>query len=93
MSYAVTSAGLITSDRTQATIPVISIGNITVGGTGKTPMVIWLCGFLRSRHINCAILTRGYKADKGESDEPAVLAKNCPGAGLVVDPNRLQGAD
>jgi len=92
-SYAVTPAGLVTSDRTQATVPVISIGNITVGGTGKTPMVIWLCSFLQAKGISCAILTRGYKATKGkQSDEPAVLVRNCPGAALVVNPDRLAGA-
>ena len=38
-------------------VPVISIGNITVGGTGKTPLVIWLYNLLRKRNIHCAILT------------------------------------
>jgi tetraacyldisaccharide 4'-kinase len=72
---------------------VISIGNITVGGTGKTPMVIWLCNFLQAKGISCAILTRGYKATKGkQSDEPAILVRNCPGAALVVNPDRLAGA-
>jgi tetraacyldisaccharide 4'-kinase len=41
---------------------VFSIGNITVGGTGKTPLVIWLCKFLRQKDFRCAVLTRGYKA-------------------------------
>ena len=41
---------------------VFSIGNITTGGTGKTPLVIWLCKFLRQKEIRCAVLTRGYKA-------------------------------
>jgi tetraacyldisaccharide 4'-kinase len=92
-SYAVTRAGLKTTDRTQATVPVISVGNITVGGTGKTPMVIWLCNFLRAKDINCAILTRGYKATAGgSSDEPAMLIKNCPGTAVVVNPDRLAGA-
>jgi tetraacyldisaccharide 4'-kinase len=91
-SYAVTPAGLVTSDRTQATIPVISVGNITVGGTGKTPMVIWLCNFLQSKGVKCAILTRGYKSSKGRNDEPAILAKNCPSAAVVVNPDRLKGA-
>jgi tetraacyldisaccharide 4'-kinase len=91
-SYAVTQAGLKTSDRAQASIPVISVGNITVGGTGKTPMVIWLCNLLRTKQIKCAILTRGYKADGGENDEPAILVKNCPDAALIVNPDRVAGA-
>ncbi len=91
-SYAITRAGLVTSDRTQATVPVISVGNITVGGTGKTPLVIWLCNLFREQNVNCAILTRGYKAAKGESDEPGMLAKNCPGSAVVVNPDRLAGA-
>ena len=91
-SYAVTTAGLVTSDRAQVTVPVISVGNITVGGTGKTPFVIWLCNLLREENINCAILTRGYKAVTGENDEPGMLAKNCPGTAVVVNPDRLAGA-
>ncbi len=46
----------------RADAAVISIGNITVGGTGKTPLVIWLCRFLQQKEIRCAVLTRGYKA-------------------------------
>src|SRR5437762_2506253 len=41
--------------------PVISIGNLTVGGTGKTPSCIWLAGELERRGIRAAILTRGHK--------------------------------
>jgi tetraacyldisaccharide 4'-kinase len=91
-SYGVTAAGLVTSDRTQATVPVISVGNITVGGTGKTPLVIWLCNLFREQNVNCAILTRGYKTSKDTSDEPGVLAKNCPGTAIVINPDRLAGA-
>ena len=40
---------------------VISIGNITVGGTGKTPLVIWFCNLIHQENISCAVLTRGYK--------------------------------
>jgi tetraacyldisaccharide 4'-kinase len=91
-SYAVTTAGLVTSDRAQVTVPVISVGNITVGGTGKTPLVIWLCNLLREQNVNCAILTRGYKAATGKNDEPGMLVKNCPGTAVVVNPDRLAGA-
>ena len=92
-SYAVTAAGLVTSDRTQATVPVISVGNITVGGTGKTPLVIWLCNLFREQNINCAILTRGYKAATGR----ATMSRGCwlkivPAAKVVINPDRLAGA-
>lgn len=73
--------------------PVISIGNITTGGTGKTPLVIWLCGYLKEHDMNCSILTRGYKADHGKlTDEPAILAKSCTNARVIVDPDRFKGA-
>jgi len=72
---------------------VISVGNITTGGTGKTPLVIWLYRQLRRRNISCAILTRGYKVEKGKfSDEPVILAKNCPDARVIINPDRIAGA-
>ena len=40
--------------------PVVSIGNITVGGTGKTPFVVWMAQYLHSKGIRVAILSRGY---------------------------------
>ncbi len=80
----------------QTQIPVISIGNITLGGTGKTPLVVWLCKELSKNH-NCAILTRGYKAankycSKHNTDEPEMLSKSCPHAKVIVNPNRVIGA-
>ncbi len=48
----------------QLPCPVISVGNITVGGTGKTPLVIALAEGLRERGIPVAILSRGYKGEK-----------------------------
>jgi len=73
---------------------VISVGNITTGGTGKTPLVIWLCQLLSKRSIRCAILTRGYKVEQGKfTDEPAILAKSCPDANVVVDSDRVHGAE
>ncbi|MHC4737270.1 MAG: tetraacyldisaccharide 4'-kinase [Planctomycetota bacterium] len=82
-----------------ADVPVLSIGNITVGGTGKTPLVIWLCrqitqhAALKNQNCKCAILTRGYKTKKGRlSDEPAILAKGCPDAKVIVNPDRAAAA-
>ncbi len=40
--------------------PVVSVGNITIGGAGKTPLVMWLASGLRKRGIRVAVLTRGY---------------------------------
>src|SRR5271169_1885619 len=49
--------------------PVISVGNFTVGGTGKTPMVIWLAERLLAEGKRVGILSRGYKGSAGTSDE------------------------
>jgi len=49
--------------------PVISVGNLTVGGTGKTPMVIWLAERLLAEGKRVGILSRGYKGIGGNSDE------------------------
>jgi tetraacyldisaccharide 4'-kinase len=49
--------------------PVISVGNLTVGGTGKTPMVIWLAERFLAEGKRVGILTRGYKGTAGTSDE------------------------
>ena len=49
--------------------PVISVGNLTVGGTGKTPMVMWLAERLLAEGKRVGILTRGYKGRAGTSDE------------------------
>src|SRR5260370_19964611 len=48
---------------------VVSIGNLTVGGTGKTPMVIWLTQQLLAQEKRVAILSRGYRSANGTSDE------------------------
>ena len=49
--------------------PVISVGNLTVGGTGKTPMVIWLAEKFLAEGKRVAILSRGYRGDGSTSDE------------------------
>jgi tetraacyldisaccharide 4'-kinase len=52
---------------------VISVGNLTVGGTGKTPMVLWLAEKFLSEGKKVAILTRGYRGSQGTSDEVRLL--------------------
>ena len=86
------SSGLLKAHR--AGVPVLCIGNLTTGGTGKTPLVVWLCRHVRRQgSLPCAILTRGYKTQKGElSDEPALLASQCPDVPVVVNPDRVAGA-
>jgi len=42
-------------------VPVIVVGNLTVGGTGKTPLVIWLAAFLKKQGYHPGIISRGYK--------------------------------
>src|SRR5208283_2189555 len=53
--------------------PVISVGNLTVGGTGKTPMVIWLAERFLAAGKRVAILSRGYKGSGETSDEIALM--------------------
>jgi tetraacyldisaccharide 4'-kinase len=52
---------------------VISVGNLTVGGTGKTPMVIWLAEKLLAEGQRVAILSRGYRGERRTSDEIEVM--------------------
>lgn len=68
-------------------VPVISVGNLTVGGTGKTPCVEWIARFYRERDQQVAILSRGYGSESGRNDEAMMLEANLP------DVPHLQGAD
>src|SRR5437764_15322513 len=52
---------------------VISVGNLTVGGTGKTPMVIWLAEKFLAEGKRVAILSRGYRGTNGTSDEVELM--------------------
>lgn len=70
-----------------APVPVVSVGNLSVGGTGKTPCVETVARFYSSLELRVAILSRGYGAQAGMNDEALVLEQNLP------DVPHLQGAD
>lgn len=95
--------GLMRSNR--VAVPVIVVGNITLGGTGKTPVTIWLAQQLRTRGFSPGVASRGYGGVVGRTpvqvnassdpdivgDEPLLIAKraNCP---VVVHPDRTAAA-
>lgn len=86
----------------ETAVPVIVVGNVSVGGTGKTPFVIWLAAQLAQRGRKVGIVTRGYRgkgtvwpqavtadSDPAEvGDEPVLLARRtgCP---VVAGPDRV----
>jgi len=97
--------GLGILGRHRAIVPVIIVGNITAGGTGKTPVTIWLAGELQKRGFKTGIVSRGYGGSKSSTsmrvdtasdpdvvgDEPVLLAKRT-GCTVVVDSNRARAA-
>jgi len=86
-------------------VPVIVIGNISVGGTGKTPFIIWLAQFLKESGFKPGIISRGYGGKAGSwpqwvdntssaeqvGDEALVIARQsvCP---MAVGPSRIDAA-
>ncbi len=73
--------------------PVISVGNLTVGGTGKTPLVEWVVRETRKLGKQAAVLSRGYGASaKGVPDELAALSESLQQLAYVSDPDRVRGA-
>ena len=88
-------AGALKSHR--LAMPVISVGNITAGGTGKTPMVQWLVAQLWQRGMKPAVLMRGYRRGaSGVSDEQSLLsdALATPQGATIVhaEPDRVAAA-
>lgn len=67
-------------------IPVISVGNLTVGGTGKTPITGWVVGALREAGFRPAVVSRGYG-----DDELALHRRWNPGAPVLAAPRRMDG--
>ncbi len=73
-------------------VPVVSIGNLTAGGTGKTPTAAWVVRELVRRSRRPGILSRGYGAvEGGPNDEASLLSRLCPGVPHVQDPKRARG--
>jgi tetraacyldisaccharide 4'-kinase len=74
-------------------VPVVSVGNLTLGGTGKTPLVHWLVRWFLDHGIAPGVVSRGYGARAGEmNDEAKELALHLPGIPHVQDPDRVAGA-
>lgn len=85
-------------------VPCISVGNIRLGGTGKTPLTAWLLTWAKAQGLSPLVLTRGYRSrppflpypvtaaspvDEA-GDEPLLLAQHAPWARIMVDPNRVR---
>lgn len=82
-------------------VPLIVVGNVTVGGTGKTPMILWLVEHCRRRGLRVGVVSRGYGAtpaylpwrvEAGQQawqagDEPLLIVERS-GVPLVIDPDR-----
>lgn len=76
-----------------AEVPVISIGNLTVGGTGKTPLVRHVARLLRDHHLRVSLVSRGYGAGQsGENDEAMELAWWLPDVPHLQQPDRVEAA-
>lgn len=87
-------------------VPVIVVGNITVGGTGKTPLVAWLAGYLRERGFRPGIVARGYggraatwpqqvrvDSDPAVVGDEAVLLAGLTGCPMAVGPRRVAAVE
>ncbi len=70
-------------------LPSVAVGNLTVGGSGKTPIAMWIARYYAEKGVTPGILLRGY----GGGDEAKVHARALPSAHVVADANRLAGAE
>jgi tetraacyldisaccharide 4'-kinase len=69
-------------------LPSVAVGNLTVGGSGKTPIAIWIAHYYVSRGLVPGILLRGYGRDEAQVHQHAV-----PEAVVIADPDRAVGGD
>lgn len=72
-----------------ARVPVVSVGNLTLGGTGKTPLVEWIARWYRHRGVRVTIISRGYGQTEGLNDEGRVLFDNLPDVPQLQDADRV----
>lgn len=74
-------------------VPVVSVGNLTLGGTGKTPAVAWLARWFRQKGTRVAIVSRGYGAEAGaRNDEALELEQRLADVPLVQNADRVAAA-
>ncbi len=91
---------------TRVNVPVIIVGNITVGGTGKTPLVIWIANFLKESGFTPGIVSRGYMGKakswpqqvRPDSDpvivgDEAILISRQTGCPMAVGPDRVAASE
>ena len=75
------------ADAVRLPLPTIAVGNLSVGGTGKTPLAAWIAAYCVARGRTPGILLRGYGGD-----EPLVHRRLVPRAVVVANPDRVAGA-
>lgn len=68
--------------------PVVSVGNIVAGGTGKSPVVRWVCEACTHAGVRPLIAMRGYRATRGRSDEASEHAASLEAVTVVANPDR-----
>jgi tetraacyldisaccharide 4'-kinase len=77
----------------QMPVLVVSVGNLSLGGTGKTPMVEWLADWFGRRQVRVTLISRGYGAKQGqENDEAVELRQKLPEVPHLQNPDRVAAA-
>jgi len=71
-------------------VPVVSVGNLTMGGTGKTPMVEWIARWLKEHGLRVVLISRGYRSKDGAgNDEALELEQKLPDVPHLQNPDRV----
>lgn len=74
-------------------VPVLSVGNLTLGGTGKTPLVRWIARWFADRGARVAVVSRGYGARAGQANDEAMeLQRSLPNVPHLQNPDRVAAA-